>query len=96
MKAPLSHRREAFRLWFEYLRVAHNSPNCDVQKALIRSKPFYAPWGNVLNVKFDDWWKEKSHLFEDRFVVRRLFDGDTYAFGEGRRVADFWRSAALV
>lgn len=26
-------------------------------------KNFYKPWGDVENTKFDDWWKEHSHLF---------------------------------
>jgi hypothetical protein len=76
MKSALSYRREAYRLWFEYLRVAHGSSRPDVQEALKRSASFYAPWGDVRNTRFDLWWKEKGHLFEDKYVVRRLSVGD--------------------
>ena len=76
MKSALSHRREAYRLWFEYLRVAHGSSRPEVQEALKRSTSFYAPWGDVRNTKFDPWWKEKGHLFEDKYVVRRLLAGE--------------------
>ncbi len=76
MKSALPYRREAFRLWFEYLRVARSSSRPDVQEALKHSESFYAPWGDVMNAKFDDWWKEKGHLFEDKYVVRRLSSGE--------------------
>ena len=77
MKTPLSHsRKEVFRLWFEYLRVAHNSQRREVQEALERSAPFYTPWGNVRDIKFDVWWKQKGRLFEQRYVVRRLKAGE--------------------
>ena len=49
MKSVLSYRREAYRLWFEYLRVAHESERQDVREALKRSAEFYAPWGDVTN-----------------------------------------------
>lgn len=76
MKSVLSYRREAYRLWFEYLRVAHESERQDVREALKHSAEFYAPWGDVTNIKFDLWWKEKAHLFEDKYVVRRLTAGE--------------------
>ena len=77
MKSVLSYRREAYRLWFEYLRVAHESERQDVREALKRSAEFYAPWGDVTNIKFDLWWKEKAHLFEDKYVVRSANGGRT-------------------
>ena len=76
MKTALPYRREAYRLWFEYLRVARNSSLASVQTALKQSAPFYAPWGDVTTVSFNAWWKEKGPLFEDRFVVRRLTPGE--------------------
>jgi len=47
-----------------------------VQEALKRSASFYAPWGDVTKMKFDNWWKENGHLFEDKYVVRRLTAGE--------------------
>jgi hypothetical protein len=76
MKSVLPYRREAFRLWFEYLRVARSSLRPEVQEALKRTASFYAPWGDVTETKFDDWWKDKGHLFEDKYVVRRLEQGE--------------------
>ena len=76
MKNALPYRREAYRLWFEYLRVARNSTLTRVREALKRSAPFYAPWGDISNVKFDQWWKEKGTLFEEKYVVRRLSAGE--------------------
>jgi|SRR5271156_3337454 hypothetical protein len=72
MKTPLPYRKEAYRLWFQYLRVARQSSDPKVGKALKRFARYYGPWGNDENVKFDQWWKENEHLFEEQFSVRRL------------------------
>jgi hypothetical protein len=77
MKNTLPYRREAYRLWFEYLRVARNSSIAEVKKALKQSAPFYAPWGDISAMKFDHWWKHKGNLFEDKYVVRRLSAGES-------------------
>jgi hypothetical protein len=76
MKNALPYRREAYRLWFEYLRVARNSTNTRVREAIRKSASFYVPWGDISNVKFDHWWKEKGYLFEDKYGVRRLAAGE--------------------
>ena len=76
MKNALPYRREAYRLWFEYLKVARKSSLASVREALKKSGTFYAPWGDISNVKFDHWWKEKGYLFEDKFVIRRLSAGE--------------------
>ena len=76
MKLALSYNREAYRLWFEFLRVALKSPDKEVQEALERSKHFYAPWGDVANTRFDKWWRDKGHLFADKYVVRQLLPGE--------------------
>ncbi len=74
-RRSLAYKRETYRLWFEYLRLAQMSSKKEVKAALKRSAPFYAPWGTVTGIKFDDWWKTHSHLFEERFVVRELESG---------------------
>jgi hypothetical protein len=76
MKNALPYRREAYRLWFEYLRVARNSSLTRVREALKQSAPFYAPWGDISTAKFDHWWKEKGYLFEEKYGVRRLSVGE--------------------
>jgi hypothetical protein len=72
----LPYRREIYRLWFEYLRVAKKSERQDVKDALKRSASFYAPWGDVLAERFDVWWKDHRKLFEDTQTVRRLERGE--------------------
>lgn len=75
MKTRLPYRKEAYRLWFEYLRIARCSKDQKIRKALERSARFYEPWGNIENVKFDQWWRENKHLFEEKSSVRRLSRG---------------------
>jgi hypothetical protein len=72
----LAARREAYRLWFEFLRLARSSNDSRVKAALARSREFYGPWGDVATVKFDDWWLSHGHLFEEQVAVRRLADGE--------------------
>jgi hypothetical protein len=72
MKTRLPYRKEAYRLWFEYLRLARASKDQRVRKALTRSAKYYGPWDHVEDVKFDQWWKQHEHLFEEQFSVRRL------------------------
>ena len=69
-------RREAFRLWFEYLKLAKASNNKDIIGALKKSEEFYKPWGDVSNVKFDEWWKSHGHLFEEKYTVRTMASGE--------------------
>jgi len=59
----LPYRKEAYRLWFEYLRLAHGSSEQKIKNALNRSTKYYGPWGNIEDVKFDRWWRENEHLF---------------------------------
>ena len=75
MKSRLPYRKEAYRLWFEYLRIARRSKDQKVRTALERSARFYEPWGNIENVKFDQWWRGNEHLFEEKSSVRRLSRG---------------------
>jgi hypothetical protein len=65
-------QREPYRLWFEFLRLARASAEPEVRRALSASARFYAPWEDVMNVHFDDWWRGHSHLFEEKLSVRRL------------------------
>jgi hypothetical protein len=75
-KTNLASRRENYRLWFEYLRLAKKSTDKKISDALKRSAAFYAPWGDVNSEKFDEWWKRAGHLFEERYVVRKLAPND--------------------
>jgi hypothetical protein len=75
MTTRLPYRKEAYRLWFEYLRLARASKDQRVAKALIRSARYYEPWGDTENSGFDRWWGQKQDLFEEQFSVRRLSRG---------------------
>jgi len=65
---------QLYRMWFLFLRLGldledNNIPIFDhVNKKNTKvrvNKKFYKDWDleKVKNVKFDDWWKEKKHLF---------------------------------
>jgi pimeloyl-ACP methyl ester carboxylesterase len=73
----LANRKEAYRLWFEYLKLARLSTTREVKSALLVSGPFYAPWQIETAGKFDEWWKTHGHLFEEKYVVRELKQGET-------------------
>jgi hypothetical protein len=51
---------EPYRLWFEFLKLAHKDPDISVNKKL------YAAWDDVENEKFGVWWS--SH-WRDLFAV---------------------------
>jgi len=59
-------KKQHIRLWFECLQICHS----DLQYSdnLKRSKGFYQEWGDVTNIKFDDWWKDNKYLFEEVMV----------------------------
>jgi hypothetical protein len=67
----------AYRLWFEYLKVALQSTNPKVKSALVVSKPFYAPWEMDKAKDWNSWWKEHGHLFEEKVFVRQMAPGET-------------------
>lgn len=67
-KASLLLRKETYRLWFEFYKLALQSREYEVINALKASQEFYAPWGNVLNSKFDDWWESHQNLFKEHQV----------------------------
>lgn len=72
----LAARREAYRLWFEYLKVARESTDKKVRAALFVSGPYYAPWEMGKANKFDPWWKDHGHLFEEKYFVREMKAGE--------------------
>jgi len=44
--------KEAYRLWFEFLKRAIANPSIKVNQKV------YKEWGDVTNYKFDKWWTE--------------------------------------
>ena len=75
-QSNLAARREAFRLWFEYLKIARLSTDTKVKSALVVYEPYYRPWEMDKADKFDPWWKVHGHLFEEKFAVRELKAGE--------------------
>ena len=86
----MANRMEAYRLWFEYYKVAlllkdANTSKLDSQvkgkidklKGAFLVRPtFYNSWEVTAATKFDPWWKSHSHLFEEQYIVRLLKDGE--------------------
>jgi hypothetical protein len=55
--------KEAIRLWFEFLKRAHNDDGVTV------NAEYYQLWGDVVNTKFDGWWRQNAEqLFPRRKV----------------------------
>ena len=65
---------QIYRLWFEFYKLALQSKDKAVVSALKKSKSFYASWGTDTKIHFDDWWKEKHHLFYETQKIK-LIDG---------------------
>ena len=61
-------RKENYRLWFEFYKLCRLSNRKDVEVNLKKLGNFYDSWGDVSNIKFDDWWKSHSRLFEQPIV----------------------------
>ena len=61
-------RKENYRLWFEFYKLCHLSNRKDVEVNLKKLGTLYDSWGDVTDIKFDDWWKTHSRLFEQPVV----------------------------
>ena len=59
-------KKQHIRLWFECLQICHADPQ--YSENLKQSKNFYEEWGDVPNIKFDDWWRDHKYLFDDVLV----------------------------
>jgi len=59
-------KKQHIRLWFECLQICHSDPQ--YSENLKQSKDFYEEWGDVTNIKFDDWWKDHKYMFEEVMV----------------------------
>ena len=61
-------RKENYRLWFEFYKICCLSNRTDIQLNLKKLGNFYDSWGDVTKIKFDDWWKSHSKLFEQPVI----------------------------
>lgn len=64
----MTSKRQHFRLWFECLQICHQLP--EFRENLEKSKSFYQDWGDVVGIRFDEWWNKKKYLFEELFVTQ--------------------------
>lgn len=64
---------EPYRLWFEYLKLAYQYPNIEVDTSL------YASWGNIVKSHFGAWWSEHwSKLFATYPETRLISSVDAF------------------
>jgi len=75
-KTPLFADKELLRLWYEFYRLALQSNDKEVVKAVKKSKSFYKDWEVNEGELFDPWWAKHRHLFEQKEFVRVLADWD--------------------
>ena len=52
---------QLIRLWFEFYKLALKDDRLSLN--FETTKKYYQPWGDVSDIKFDDWYKSHSHLF---------------------------------
>lgn len=76
IKDKLTAHKRAFRLWFEYLRVARQSSKKEIKSALMAYSGAYRDWDMDKATDFNSWWKEHSHLFEEKYFIRSLEVGE--------------------
>jgi len=69
-------RREHWRQWFEFYKLALASADPGVRERLAKSAKFYERWGDVRGEKFDAWWKSHAYLFEGTTQVHVLKEGE--------------------
>ena len=52
---------QLIRMWFEFYKLGLNNP--ELAENFKKTQKYYEPWGDVSNIKFDDWFKTHDHLF---------------------------------
>ena len=68
MSSPtIKSSKQRIRLWFEFYKLCLNDPT--LQKNLKKSLNYYKPWGDVSNLKFDEWWATHKQLFGELRVT---------------------------
>lgn len=62
---------EPYRIWFEFLKLAIRDPSIKVRKS------HYISWGNIEDVKFDNWWEDNWQKLFSVDIGVRIFDPAT-------------------
>jgi hypothetical protein len=63
---------QIYRIWFGFYQFALKSKDKEVITALDKSKSFYSSWGTDTEISFDNWWKEKHHLFYETKKIKLI------------------------
>ena len=53
--------KQSIRMWFEFYKFCLMDK--DFKKQVKECADFYKEWGDIRDLKFDDWWREKKYLF---------------------------------
>ena len=62
MASPIiKSKKQYIRFWFEFYKLALLDPS--LKDNIEKSSRFYKQWGDVNNLKFDEWWKTSKPLF---------------------------------
>ena len=62
MKQPvIKSNYQLIRLWFEFYKLSLQDK--DLKDNLKKSKKYYEPWGDITNIKFDQWFVSHGDLF---------------------------------
>ena len=87
----LTVKKEAYRLWFEYLKLVLLliDPSfktkdkklfeiiVKINTAYMNNKDYYKDWHITKNTNFNTWWESHSTLFEEKSNVRQILPGHT-------------------
>lgn len=68
IQSPFLLRKDLYRIWFEFYKLARQSTSTDVRLALKESRVYYAAWGDVLHLTYDNWWRTHQSLFAEPTV----------------------------
>jgi hypothetical protein len=72
---------EPYRLWFEFLKLAHQDPTLKI------NRKYYAAWGDITHIKFDEWWTANwQKLFATDIGVRVVEVGTKIKAVEGELI----------
>ena len=72
---------EPYRLWFEFLKLAHQDPTLKI------NKKYYSAWGDITQAKFEQWWGANwQKLFATDIGVRVVENGTRVKSVEGELI----------
>ncbi|NDB59874.1 hypothetical protein EB001_15720 [bacterium] len=85
----LTTKMEAYRLWFEYLKLVLVliDPSFKTQNKKVisiipilkntysKNNKIYKDWNITKDTKFNDWWETHSKLFQEKYNVRQIMPG---------------------